>query len=701
LLGTLGVGLLVWGVLYFGLDPWLKRKLEKAVAQQTDGRYALHLDALRTRLADGSITLTNVRLRPTGTFRPGPDSLPKLALDLPRFRVGGLSLWAFWQKQPQHLDSLTLTGLRMEVDSLPKSSFRQRKPLHQLLPARLPGLTLDFFVVRDARALYRGRRRPRLAFQRLDLTGQHVRLDSVGASDTTRLAYAQAWRGHLRQAQLLFDHHRGRIRRLDFDSKTGLIAGDSLRVRPTRIGRRGPAYLTLGVGSFRLTGLQASGLLQKRFRADSLRIAGLRFDLTAPDKPPPPFHKMLASVFRRLDLHDLRLLDGYVQLRGIAHAPIIRDLQLHAEYFRVDSLAYQDPRRVVYALRWDGSTGAAQVPLDPPFYRVGYERVAFDTRPGTLQVTNAVVEPVLSIAETARRKGHEITQLTVHVPKVRVSGADFSAFTRHDDLIIREIAIQAPRILINSDSRYRIGPRESIVTPEAVRKIPFRLDLRRIVITNGRMDFRFIGTTSPHYGSGNVRNLTGTLTNATNDPARMSARTPLVAHATGIFQGKCKVEAHAQLNLLDPQGRHTLTGTFSPAPFQMLNPITEPSSLMTFKNGQAQGIEVELRGNRTHVSGTMRARYAGMHVRFLTPDLDQNLLTKIKSKAANKLVLHDNNPDKPNEPLRVGRIESKRERRFSVFALWKQGLVCGVLTSFGVGEKMAQRTSEATTEPGE
>ncbi len=701
LLGTLGVGLLIWGILYFGLDPWLKRRLEKAVGQQSDGRYALHVGALRTRLATGSVTLEGLRLRPTDQFRPGPDSLPKLTLDLRRFHLSGIDLLALWRKQPQRLDSLALSGLWMRIDSLPKTSFRSGRPLHERLPARVPGVQVAHLALREAQVRYMGRRRPRLAFRRLDLAGQNLRLDSTAAADTTRQFYAEAWRATLQRGELLFDHHRGRVKALDFDTQTGHVALDSLRIRPTRIGRRGPAYLTLRTGHIGLTGLRANGLPQKRFRADSLQIAGLYFDLTAPSTPPPPLHQVLAKVFRRLELTDMRLTDGFVRLRGVEHAPVIRQLRLHAENLLIDSATFLDPQRVLYARRWDGSTGAAQVPIEPPFYLIQYGGLAFDTRPGTLHVANLRLKPTMTLAAMARRKGHEVTQITLHVPTVRVSGADFTAFTREFDLMAQEIHLRTPRVFINGDSRYPISPQESIVTPEAVRKIPFRVDFRRVIVADCRIDFRFIGTTSPRYGVGRVTHLNGRLTNISNDPRRMTAATPLVAHATAVFQDQCRAEATAWMNLLDPLGRHQVKGTFGAAPVQILNPILEPSALTTLKTGTVQRIDLTMTADRTAIHGELRGVYQNLHIRLLNKKVEQTLLTKIKSKAANKLIIPDDNPDKPGQPLRVGRIESKRERRYSVFALWKQGLVSGALNAIGLSEEKAQKMSETQTEPGE
>ncbi len=692
----------VWAAVYFGLDPWLRRQLEQQVSRQTAGQYALQVGALRTRLADGSVTLTNVQLQPTARFRPGPDSLPKVALRFAELYVSGIDLGALWRQTGQHLDTGRLTGLRLQVEAPARALFRPGPPLHTRLPARVPQVHLAHLLVRDARATYHDPAGTTAAFRRLDLTSHDLQLAAAAAAaDSTRLYYARVWQGRLRGAHGRFGHHRGRVAEVALDSETGVATVDSLRVRPVGLAPPGAAHLRLQIGRARLTGWHLQALRQRQFRADSLRVAALRFDLTPPATPPPPLHQLVGAVFTRFRLADARLTDGYVRLRGLAHAPVVvRAVALHAEDLRVEAAAYHDPHRVWYAAAWAGSTGAAAVRVEPPFYRISYERLAFATRPGTLRLTNVRLAPQLSVAETARRKAHAVTLLTVRVPEVRLDGGDFGAFGRTGALRAGEIVLANPRAFIDGDSRYPIDPHESVVTPEAVRKIPFPLDFRRITVVNGRLDFRFIGTVSPRYGTGRVTHLNVAVTNVTNDPARMTATTPAVARATAVFQGQCRARATVRLNLLDPRGRHYLTGTFGAAPAHILNSILEPAALTRIQTGTVQRIDVQMTADRTGIRGELRGAYQNLHIRLLNDAVAQTWWTKIKSKAANKLVVHDDNPAQPGEALRVGRIAARRERRYSVFALWKQGVVSGALHSIGVGAEKAQKMSETQTEPG-
>ncbi len=704
--------LLTGGLLIaFALDPWLRRQLEQAVSTQTHGAYRLRVGGLTTRLVAGSVTLRDVRLRPARAITAA-DSLPILALDLPVFQLTGIDLWALVRKREQHLNKLIISGLRLRLDSLPAAPAHPL-PGHQRLPARVPGLTLNQLTVRDARLTYGprpalvapapgARQRPaRAAVQRLDLTARDFALNAAGAADTTRLFYARAWQTHLRGATARLDHHRVNVHRFAFDTRAGWLTLDSLRLQPTRVGPPGPAYLTMRVGRARLTGLRAAGLMRHRFRADSLRIAGLLFYLKAPTTPPPLIHELVRPFFTQFELNDGLLTDGLVRIRSVSRVPVIQQLRLHAEGLKLDSAAWADPARTYYAQRWALQTGASHLLVDVPFYRVAWDRVWADSRGGLFDVNGLHVAPTMDLTQLSRRKGHEVSHITADAPRLRATGFDFSALLHRRGLVVNTLALPNLRLHLRSDGRYPINPQESVITPERLGKLKFRVDLRRLIVTNAALDFWYISPASDKAAVSRITALSGTLTNATNDPARMSAAHPMTAQATALLQGTCRVRATGTFNVLDPRGRHQLRGTFGPAPLRIVNPAIEPVALVSIKTGTVQRIAVTMIGDRDGIRGEMRGAYQNLHIRLLNKKVEKTLLTASVSKVANKLIIHDDNSDKPGKPLRVGRIQSKRERRFSVFGLWKQGLVSGVLNTIGLGEDKATKMSEKKTEPGE
>ena len=66
----------------------------------------------------------------------------------------------------------------------------------------------------------------------------------------------------------------------------------------------------------------------------------------------------------------------------------------------------------------------------------------------------------------------------------------------------------------------------------------------------------------------------------------------------------------------------------------------------------------------------------------------------VMSKAAHVVVIRDQNPRKRGE-LVTGAMTSTREPRFSMFTLWRQGMVSGLFHSVGMPQKLSEAKDEA------
>jgi hypothetical protein len=90
----------------------------------------------------------------------------------------------------------------------------------------------------------------------------------------------------------------------------------------------------------------------------------------------------------------------------------------------------------------------------------------------------------------------------------------------------------------------------------------------------------------------------------------------------------------------------------------------------------------------------MWAEYEDLKLVLLNRQNERGVLHRLETTLVNGLLLRDDNPRRPGQPLKPGAIASRRELRYSVFTLWRQGIVSGMLHSAGVPAPLAQRLSE-------
>lgn len=697
LLLLVGLGL----VALWQLDPWLKRKLEQTVAEKSQGRYELRIGSLRTRLRDRSLTVRRVWLRPAGWPRqsaaPAGKDAPWLLLTVDELRVAGIGLGALLKGELVEVDTLLVRAVRARVLRTPERPG-PGQPLHEQLPRRIPGVRLAHLLVQDVRVSSRVRGQ-RTQLRHGNLAATDVLISRGAAQDSARFSYAAAVALQVQDLDLHVPGHQLRLGAAAFSTRSGRLRVDSLRVWPVADGQLRPtdAHVTLWLPRLRLSGLNSRLLARRVLQADSLQLPGPRLTFGIPAKTPPPLHVALAPYLRRIVLRHLRLSGARLQLAQVERAPRFVDINLVGEDIRVDSAGFRDRQRVLYARDWRGGCGPGRLSIDAPYYHISWAALRVGTRARTLRVVRGLIQPTMSQGELSRRKGHQATHLTLRLPEVRVRGLDYHGLLHK---AVRAQTVTAPDmdLSIIGNAHYPLGNALAKVTPENVRRLPFRLDVRELRVQNLDIRFTFTGELAERPGYFAITRLSGTATNLSNDPQRMSAARPAIIRATAYLQDRCRFSATAWVPLLDPLGRHRVVGHFGPAPFAILNTITVPTRSARFTRGQVEDIRVQLYVTQQRVTGRMWARYSDLKVDMLSrrgggPD-EQTLLTKVVSKAANVLVIRDDNPRRKGARLQVASVRSDRDRRYSVFSAWMQGVVSGLLHSVGVPGKLAEELSE-------
>lgn len=693
--GLLALLLAALAWLKWGLDPWLRGKLEKQVTTQTHGQYALSVASLRTHLLARSLHLGGVVLRPTTPTLA--DTLPRLTARLASLDLSGVGLLALLRGHTVPLDSLTLDSLHLDVAALARRPApHPSQPLYQQRPLRLGYLALRHLggTFGPASALV-----GKLADG--EVSARDILFTPAGAADTQRLAFAASWQALLRKPLGHLGGHTIAAQVVNFSSGQQLLGVDSLRIVPPAPGRGKPGAVRVffTMPRVRLQGLQAATWQhQHRLRADSLRLSTPRLTFRPPAQAPPPLWQLLKPVFRRADVRQLAIDDGYLAVAGVQEAPAVHHIYGVARGLRIDSASQQgSSRRVLYARGWTGHTGRLTATLLAPLYPASIEHAFLNTDEKALRLTELALRPTLSPAQLNRRAGYQTTQLTIRMNEVRAQGFDFAQLSANSHLRVAQVIVEQPYLLASSDGRGPINQQPSILTPEAVRRLRAHIDVRQLDLRNGTIEARYRGARTPLVGTFSINRLNATLYNISNDPSRMSLAHPLTGTATGYLQNTCRAEVELSTSLLDPRGRQHLRGSFGPAPFSLLNPIMKPTRLISFKSGQVQGITFDEYIDRQHISGTVRARYTDLRINFLgykEGEVKKTFLGRIKSGLVN-VVVRDQNP-RPGGRLVVGDIQTPRELAFSTFTAWRQGLIVGFLHNVGIPQKLASKVGQSS-----
>ncbi|PVY40741.1 DUF748 domain-containing protein [Pontibacter virosus] len=418
----------------------------------------------------------------------------------------------------------------------------------------------------------------------------------------------------------------------------------------------------------------------------TILITEMRQDTTESHEP---LHDAVDGIMKQLRIGAMEVEEATLRIRERQDAETDRisleKLTISIKDFRLDSTAFQDKERAYYARQITLESGQAAFALPDGTYKLEATALKANTEDGTLNIGNLKLIPLLDNAALARLKGRAVSTMRLEVPEINVSGVDYKVHSQYNNLVADKVVLRNPSLSAYMD-RKNFSPKGDKPLPhDIIQQLKTGLTLQKVEVQGMHIRYEELAEEATEKGIITFENLSATISNVTNDKNRMSAKSPAVVDAKASVYGKAPVALTIRLNLLDPDGFHTLQGTAGPADLAVLNPILEPTAFISLKEGSLQKSDFKIDLYRNKASGNLNVRYQNFKVDVLTKDEDkrQSLGKKILSKVANKVVIKSDNPEE-GEQLRAGDIAVVRAKKRSVFNYWKDCLVSGFRTAAGV-----------------
>lgn len=147
LIGILiSLGLVVAAVNFLFFGPWLQKKLETSVKEQSQGLYTLQMGTLRASLFTGSLTIDKLNIVPDFTLWEQQRATKKtkvpallVALKAEQLHLAGINYLGLLQNKPVNLDAITGTQPVLHITRMMEDSGAS-EPLH----TKLKGLLVNY-----------------------------------------------------------------------------------------------------------------------------------------------------------------------------------------------------------------------------------------------------------------------------------------------------------------------------------------------------------------------------------------------------------------------------------------------------------------------------------------------------------------------------------------------------------------------------
>ena len=328
---------------------------------------------------------------------------------------------------------------------------------------------------------------------------------------------------------------------------------------------------------------------------------------------------------------------------------------------RVDNIRLRADR---YSGVWDSLT------------TVAIARVEANAADSMLRMDSVEVRPTVDLAQQRRRVKWRRTRIGASIAAITAHGIDYGALLGTGNIAIRRVDLTTPRLDMLVDRLPEPDPRpeRARMPNEIMRALPMRLTIDTVRTTDGTIVYGELEPGRPRPGLVTFERVRGTVTNLSNDPARMSDTHPMVGTASADLMGAGRLSATVEIPLLADQLDMRYRGTLGAIPLMDFNRFMALNMPIKVRQGDGIGCSFDARVVDGHATGRLTPLYRDLKIGMTGKGggVFGTIGRHVGSFVANNFKLRTDNPaDDGKGELVVGRIDGRRAPDDELFPfLW-------------------------------
>ena len=316
-----------------------------------------------------------------------------------------------------------------------------------------------------------------------------------------------------------------------------------------------------------------------------------------------------------------------------------------------------------------------------------------DLTDSTITVNDFEQGPRISDADFQKLSPYRRQRIRIRAARLSIRGMDQGGYSRVGALVARAIELDSLRFEILDDKRKprRPGPRVPSRTPQGwFSTLENRVAVDTIRATNATIIYEEFKTGHDRPGRLTIDNVDLRALHVRHEPGRRSASDTMSLEIRGklMSQGDLRLAISTPLDA----GRMTMwvRGTLGSMDAQRLNPLIEYVTPARVKSGRIDGVVFEYTVRNDVARGVVVPRYTDLAADITGTGAGGIFgaknpiggLLRATAEAAQGLKVRQNNPEKPDQPARVGQVTYTFKGESLPSWFWnvlKQGLLSVVM----------------------
>lgn len=403
-------------------------------------------------------------------------------------------------------------------------------------------------------------------------------------------------------------------------------------------------------------------------------------------------YQLISKTLKSVHVKSIKIVDAdfdYINGRTLKPLNSVKHLTVNIKDLLIDSLSQFDSTRFYYTKDIAFVlTGYRSLGKDK-MYTMKIDTIAGSAADRTVRVKGFQMIPMYPELPFSRKYKYGKDRYDLNFDEISLAGVDFVKLNTDGSLYARSLTIGPAKAGIFVNRELPPPPNLDKVRnfPHvAVHRIPMPTVIDSLIIKNIDVAYTEYNPMSKKKGTIFFQNLTGKVTNLTNDSSRLVKDHHAIADLSALLMKTSRINVHIDFNLTDKNAAFNYRGSVGAMNMLVLNPMAKNMGLVEIESGRMQKTEFDIQANKNGSSGVVRFHYTDLKVKLLKEGENGEAPKKrgFLSFLANTLLIKNNNPDK-GEAARVARTTFTRTPAASFFnELWK-GVFIGIRETVGLG----------------
>ncbi|MEQ7798535.1 hypothetical protein ABDJ41_01880 [Pedobacter sp. ASV1-7] len=402
-------------------------------------------------------------------------------------------------------------------------------------------------------------------------------------------------------------------------------------------------------------------------------------------------YELISNRVKSINVKAIKIIDAdfdYINGDNGRKMHAVKHLSINVDDFRLDSVSQFDTTRFYYAKDIGVTlTGYKSLSKDK-MYTIKVDTISGSALRKGVDIKGLQIIPMYPDLTFTRKYKFGKDRYDLKFNSINLEGVDFSLFNTEEKLKADTLKIgpASVNIFVNRELPPPPGFDKVKNFPHvALKRLPVPALINVVKLKNIDLAYTEYNPISQKRGTVYFQNLSGEITNVTNDTLALAKNDHAVANLTAMVMKTSRINVQIDFNLTDKNAAFSYNGNVAPMNLQVLNPMAQNMGLVGIESGKMQKADFNIRANANGSSGTVHFYYTDLKIKLLKEG-ELGMPPKKKgflSFLANEVLIKDANPSK-GEPARTANITFERTPAASFFNMMWKSIFIGMRETVGL-----------------